>query len=79
MVSTSGVLPELVGTAGAVVPEDAVPELTAALQRLLDQPEERRRLGAEGRTRVLAEFTDAALARKTLEFWSFLGLKRASA
>ncbi len=67
--SDSGALPELVDTAGLVVPEDDVPALTAALQHLADAPRERSRLGKEARLRVMTEYVDNAVARRTLEFW----------
>jgi glycosyltransferase involved in cell wall biosynthesis len=67
--SDSGALPELIDTAGLVVPEDDVPALTAALQHLADAPRERARLGREARLRVMAEYVDTAVARRTLEFW----------
>ncbi|MFN8650393.1 MAG: glycosyltransferase [Gemmatimonadales bacterium] len=74
--SDSGALPELVDTAGLVVPEDDVPALTAALQHLADAPRERARLGKEARLRVMAEYVDNAVARRTLEFWeSVVGAK----
>jgi glycosyltransferase involved in cell wall biosynthesis len=65
----SGALPELIGGAGLVVPEDDVAALTAALQRLSDTPRERVRLGREARLRVMNEFVDHAIARRTMEFW----------
>jgi glycosyltransferase involved in cell wall biosynthesis len=74
----SGALPELIDTAGLVVPEDDVPALTAALQHLNDSPRERERFGREGRLRVISEYTDDAVARRTLEFWERL-LRRATA
>ncbi|HEU5169280.1 MAG TPA: glycosyltransferase [Gemmatimonadales bacterium] len=67
--SRSGVLPELLEGVGLVVPEDDVPALAAALQALLDDPAERLRLGAESRRRVLADYTDEAVARRTLALW----------
>ncbi|HEX5386094.1 MAG TPA: glycosyltransferase [Gemmatimonadales bacterium] len=67
--SDSGVLPELVGEAGIVVPEGDVDALAVALHRLLAQSALRARLGADARRRVLADFSDAAVARRTLEFW----------
>ncbi|MBK6779448.1 MAG: glycosyltransferase [Gemmatimonadetes bacterium] len=65
----AGALPELIDTAGLVVPEDDVGALTAALQHLSDAPRDRARLGREARLRVMAEFVDDAVARRTLEFW----------
>jgi len=67
--SDSGALPELIDTAGLVVPEDDVEALTAALQHLADSPRERSRLGREARLRVMNEYVDDAVARRTLEFW----------
>jgi glycosyltransferase involved in cell wall biosynthesis len=46
-----------------------VDAISDALQRLHDDPAERERLAAEGRRRVLSEYTDAAIAEKTLRFW----------
>lgn len=74
----SGALPELIDTAGLVVPENDVPALTAALQHLSDSPRERERFGREGRLRVISEYTDDAVARRTLEFWERL-VRRATA
>ena len=67
--STAGALPETVGPAGIVVPEEDVEAIAEALQRLHDDPAERGRLAAEGRRRVMAEYTDAAIADKSLRFW----------
>jgi glycosyltransferase involved in cell wall biosynthesis len=67
--SASGALPGTVGDAGIVVPEEDVPALTEALQRLHDSPAEQHRLGSAGRKRVMDEFTDAAIAQKTIQFW----------
>jgi glycosyltransferase involved in cell wall biosynthesis len=67
--STAGALPEIVGQAGAIVPEENVDAISDALQRLHDDPAERERLAAEGRRRVMGEYTDAAIAEKTLRFW----------
>lgn len=67
--SAAGALPEVVGPAGVVVPEEDVTAIAEALQRLHDEPAERERLAAAGRQRVMSEFTDAAIAGKTLRFW----------
>ncbi|MGH7630814.1 MAG: glycosyltransferase family 4 protein [Gemmatimonadales bacterium] len=67
--SRSGVLPELLEGVGRVVAEDDVDALAAALQTWLDDPSERRRLGAESRRRVLAEFTDESVAARTVKLW----------
>ena len=65
----SGALPDIIGGAGLVVPEDDIAALTGALQHLSDTPRERMRFGREARLRVLTEYVDDALARRTLEFW----------
>jgi glycosyltransferase involved in cell wall biosynthesis len=70
--SNSGALPEVVGAAGLVVPEDNPDALTEALARLGHDEEFRRKLGAEGRRRVIEEYVDDAVARKTLAFWRAL-------
>ncbi len=68
----SGALPELVGDAGRIVPEEDVPALAAALHQLYADRSEGERLGVAGRRRVAEEFSDTALARKTLAFWRTL-------
>ena len=68
----SGAVPELVGDAGRIVPEEDVPALTAALQELYADRSECERLGAAGRRRVLEEFSDGAIAGKMLAFWRTL-------
>jgi glycosyltransferase involved in cell wall biosynthesis len=68
--SSSGALPETLGSAGVVVPEEDVGALAEALQRLHDSPAELERLGTAGRRRLMEQFTDAALATRTLEFWN---------
>jgi glycosyltransferase involved in cell wall biosynthesis len=70
--TNSGALPEIVGEAGRIVPEEDVAALTAALQDLYAGRSECQRLGSVGRRRVLDEFSDPAIARKTLAFWRTL-------
>ncbi len=70
--SGAGALPEIVGPAGIVVAEEDVVAIAEALQRLHDDPAERERLATQGRQRVMAEYTDAAIAGKTLRFWQRL-------
>ena len=62
-------LPEIIGDAGIVVGEDDPDVLGLALERLQTMPDEQARLGAAGRRRVMAEYVDDAIARKTLAFW----------
>jgi glycosyltransferase involved in cell wall biosynthesis len=70
--SASGVLPELVGDAGRIVPEEDVPALAAELAELYSNRYECERLGAAGRHRVLEHFSDDAIAARTLTFWRTL-------
>jgi glycosyltransferase involved in cell wall biosynthesis len=72
VVSDCGALAELVGGAGMVVPPGDAAALTAALARLRDDVSVRESLGAAGRKRVMDEFTDAAVAQRTLNFWNSL-------
>jgi glycosyltransferase involved in cell wall biosynthesis len=68
----SGALPEIVGDTGKIVPEENVPALATALQELYADRAECERLGAAGRQRILEEFSDTAVAQKTLAFWRSL-------
>jgi glycosyltransferase involved in cell wall biosynthesis len=70
--SDSGALPDVIGKAGRIVPEEDVPALAAVLQDLYADRASCEQLGAAGRRRVLEEFTDEAIARKTLAFWQSL-------
>jgi glycosyltransferase involved in cell wall biosynthesis len=70
--SDSGALPEIVGETGRIVPEEDVPALAAALHQLLADRAECERLGAAGRRRIMEEFSDEAVANKTLAFWRSL-------
>ncbi len=67
--STGGALPETIADAGLVVPEEDVPALSEALQRLHDDPAEVQRLGLAGRRRTMDLYSDAAVAERTLGFW----------
>jgi glycosyltransferase involved in cell wall biosynthesis len=64
--SDCGEIPQVIGGAGLVFAEEDVVGLREALQRLLDSPEERQRLAAVGRQRVLDHFTMQQIAEQTL-------------
>jgi len=64
----SGVIPELVGDAGLVVPAGNAEALGAALERLSDTAS-RRALAQAARARALRLYSDDAIAERTLEFW----------
>jgi glycosyltransferase involved in cell wall biosynthesis len=70
--TSAGALPEILGPAGVLVPEEDVGALTETLQRLHDTPEEHLRLGGIGRRRALDQFSDAAIAERTRQFWAEL-------
>ena len=70
--STSGALPDVIGDAGHLVAEDDPAALSDVLQRLADDPAARERLGADGRRRVIGNFSESAVARDTMEFWQRL-------
>lgn len=54
------------GDNGFLVPVKDVGALTAAVSRLLDDPDERKRLGARGRQRAVAEFSQERVIEATL-------------
>ena len=70
VVSRAGAIPEVVGPDGLcadlVTPGD-VGELASALERLLDDPDRRARMGAAGRQRALDRFSWRAVAEATAE------------
>jgi glycosyltransferase involved in cell wall biosynthesis len=70
--SDSGALPEIVGDTGKIVPEEDVPALAAALEELSADRSETERLGVAGRKRIMDQFSDSAIAGKTLAFWRSL-------
>lgn len=65
--SDSGAIPEVLGPAGLIVPEDNPKALAAALRRLRVEPDLRQRLGEAGKQRFWAEFAIPAYARKIAE------------
>lgn len=70
--SDSGAIPDVMGSAGMIVPEGDIDSFTAALRRLQDDPAERARLGQAGRARVLAHFTHAQVAAATVRVYEQL-------
>jgi len=66
--TNSGVIPELIGDAGVVVPDGDLPGLAAALERLGDVST-RKALAQAARARALRLYSDDAIAERTLEFW----------
>jgi glycosyltransferase involved in cell wall biosynthesis len=67
--SRCGEIPQVIGTAGLLFAEGDVPALTAALAQLYASPTLRHDLAAAGRARVLANFTQAQIARETVAIY----------
>jgi L-malate glycosyltransferase len=67
--SDSGAIPEVIGDAGLVFPEDQIKALAAHLQLLYDDIDLRATLGRRGRDRVLEHFTNKHIAALTADFW----------
>ena len=64
--SDCGEIPNVIGDAGLVFPEEDVMALRACLIRLMREPETASRLMTEGRERVLEEFTQKRIATRTV-------------
>jgi glycosyltransferase involved in cell wall biosynthesis len=64
--STCGEIPQVIGDAGLIFPEDDVAALHSALLRLLRDEALRRDLSQRGRARVLARFTQNQVAADTV-------------
>ncbi len=62
--ASSGEIPHVVGDAGLIFPEGDVAALRATVAQLADDPALRAELARRGRERVLAEYTQAAIARR---------------
>lgn len=67
--SDSGEIPHVIGDAGLVVPEGDSKALAGALARLRDDAELGDDLRRRGRQRVLANYTQAQVARETVAFY----------
>lgn len=67
--SDSGAIPEVMGDAGLIVPEDNEAALRAALARLMGDPALWADLSARGRARVAAHFTQGRIAEATVRVY----------
>lgn len=67
--SAAGEIPHVIDDAGIVFPENDVEALRAALARLIHDPAWRQDLGARGRARVLAHFTQQHVAQQTVQVY----------
>lgn len=68
--SSSGEIPHVIGDAGLVFPEGDVPALSALILRVAADPALHNDLRSRGRARVLAEFTQAAIARRHVDVYA---------
>lgn len=64
--SSSGEIPQVIGEAGLVFPENDSDALAAHLARLQGDPEFRKELGRLGRARVLSHFSHRTIAERTI-------------
>lgn len=67
--SAAGEIPHVIGDAGLIFPENDIEVLRAALTRLIYDPALRQDLGARGRARVLAQYTQQHVAQQTVQVY----------
>ncbi len=77
--SDSGAIPDVIGSAGLVVPEGDAAALARALDWLRGDPALRADLSARGRARVLAHFTHERIAEATVAVYRALAGQSARA
>ncbi len=70
--SRSGAIPDVLGEAGLIVPENDVPALAGALRQLRDDFGLYQSLQTKGRARVLAHFTHEQVAQATVQVYQAL-------
>lgn len=70
VISTDGgALPEVVGDAGIIVPAKSIDALAQAIDDLLQDPDRREELAAQGRKRILDEFCWNVCARQMVNYY----------
>jgi glycosyltransferase involved in cell wall biosynthesis len=67
--SSSGEIPYVIGDAGLIFKEGNAQELSACVRRLLDDPALYADLARRGRQRVLENYTQGQIARRTFEVY----------
>lgn len=67
--SDSGAIPDVIGDAGLIFPEDSVPRLTDSLRILIEHPGKRQHYAARGRERILKHFTQQHIADQTVQIY----------
>lgn len=70
--SSSGEIPNVIGDGGLVFPEGDTKALRNLIERLYDQPKLLTKLASQGRKRVLAHYTQAAVANAYAELYRSL-------
>lgn len=70
--SDSGAIPEVLGSAGWVVPEGNVEKLAEALQSIIFDKDTRTRLTREGLRRVQEELSVNAMSRRLVDFYQHI-------
>jgi glycosyltransferase involved in cell wall biosynthesis len=70
--SSSGAIPEVIGDAGLVFPEDDAAALTDCLLRLIRSPRLRADLAERGHARVMRLYTQEHVAEQTADFYRWL-------
>lgn len=64
--SSSGAIPDVIGSAGLIFPEGDSTALAALLRQIMQSPERRHEWGTRGRQRVLDYYTQAQVAAQTV-------------
>jgi glycosyltransferase involved in cell wall biosynthesis len=68
--STCGEIPNVIGEAGLLFPENDASALSGQIQMLLNNEEVRQELGELGRARALDRFTMAKIASRTVDVYT---------
>jgi len=70
--STGGEIPHVVGDTGLIFTQRNIQQLAEHLERMYRQPELRKAYAQKGYERAQLLFSDAAIARRTYQFWNEL-------
>jgi len=70
--SDSGEIPNVVGDAGLIFPEENVDALAARLRELMNEASLRESLAAKGRARVLERYTQKRVAEETVKMYRMM-------
>jgi glycosyltransferase involved in cell wall biosynthesis len=70
--SDCGEIPNVIGQAGMIFAEEEHEQLTAQIQRLMNEPDLARSLARAGRERALERFTMSHVAQETVKLYQFL-------